>query len=314
MERCLIDLSGADLRPADQYPEMVQGRSIFFVKPDAFDLVAAINPHMRDAKGELNKVDRELARLQWKKLVDVYQQIGVRVTLMDSLADCPDMVFCANQTLPFLDRDGSPAVILSNMRDDTRHLEVASLGGQLERLGVRVYTLPERTLETLFEGMGDALWVPGRQLICGGYGFRTDRSIYEKIHAITGAPIVLFELSHPKFYHLDTCLSILDARTVLACRDGFTSKGWDTLCQLFPRVISVPLVEADAPGFACNAHCPDQQHVILQRGNQATCEALRAYGFTPMEVETGEFIKSGGSVFCMKMQSPWNSWPYDALS
>lgn len=313
MERCLIDRSGGYLRPADQYPEMVQGRSVFFVKPDAFDLVAAINAHMRDENGELHKVDKERAHQQWKKLVDIYQQLGLKTTVMDCRPECPDMVFCANQTFPFLDRDGSPAAILSNMWDETRHLEVASLACQLERLGVRIHTLPARQNTSLFEGMGDALWVPGRRVICGGHGFRTDRSIYETIHEITGAPIVLFELLNPKFYHLDTCLSLLDARTVLACRDGFTEEGWNILHRLFPRVIQVPLHEADAPGFACNAHCPDQQHVILQKGSVETCRILRSYGFTPIEVETEEFIKSGGSVFCMKMQSPWTSWPYEAL-
>jgi len=314
MERCLIDRSGGYLRPADQYPEMVQGRSVFFVKPDAFDLVAAINAHMRDENGALHKVDKERARQQWKKLVDIYQQIGLKTSVLDSRPECPDMVFCANQTFPFLDRDGRPSVILSNMWDETRHLEVSSLATQLERLGVRLHTLPPRQKETLFEGMGDALWVPGRRLICGGYGFRTDRSIYETIHEVTDTPVVLFELLNPKFYHLDTCLSVLDARTVIACRDGFTEEGWNVLHRLFPRVIHVPAHEADSPRFACNAHCPDQQHVILQKGCVETCRVLRSYGFTPIEVETDEFIKSGGSVFCMKMQSPWNTWPYEALA
>ncbi len=80
MERCLIDRSGGYLRPADQYPGMVQGRSVFFVKPDGFDLVAAINAHMRDEHGELRKVDKDRARLQWKKLVEVYQQLGLKTT------------------------------------------------------------------------------------------------------------------------------------------------------------------------------------------------------------------------------------------
>lgn len=314
MERCLIDRSGGYLRPADQYPEMVQGRSVFFVKPDAFDLVAAINAHMRDENGELHKVDRDRASQQWKKLVEIYQQLGLKTLVMECRPECPDMVFCANQTFPYLDRAGQPSLILSNMWDETRHLEVASLAAQLERLGIRVQALPDRKSETLFEGMGDALWVPGRRLICGGYGFRTDARVYETIHDITGSPIVLFELKHPKFYHLDTCLSLLDARTVLACRDGFTAEGWDILQRLFSRIIEVPLHEADAPGFACNAHCPDQQHVILQKGSTETCRQLRGYGFTPIEVETEEFIKSGGSVFCMKMQCPWNSWPQEALA
>jgi len=41
--------------------------------------------------------------------------------------------------------------------------------------------------------------------------------------------------------------------------------------------------------------------VLLQRGCERTSAALRAAGFTVRELETSEFLKSGGSVFCMKL-------------
>ncbi|MFY7928614.1 MAG: dimethylarginine dimethylaminohydrolase family protein [Oligoflexus sp.] len=290
------------------------GSLVFMVDPEGFDVVAAINPHMKQEDGTLNAIDRSQARLQWEALRRVYEQLGLDVTVLAAVPHCPDMVFCANQTLPFIDHDGQPAVILSNMADDTRHQEVAALRWQLESRGVRCYQLPDRNRNTFFEGMGDALWVPGRRLICGGYGSRTHASIYKIIQKITGAEIELFELPHPKFYHLDTCLSILDDQTALACRTGFTEAGWQRLSLLFPRLIEVPLEEADAPGFACNAHCPDQHHVILQAGSGHTVAALKAYGYEPIEVDTGEYIKSGGSVFCMKMLCPWPAWPSKVAS
>jgi len=311
MVQSLIVRSSSALLAADQYPKMPQGRSVFFVNPDSFDLLAAINPHMRDERGDLRSIDKSRAREQWQSLVEIYRNLGLRVTILDALADCPDMVFCANQVFPFLDSEQKPAVFLSNMRDDTRHREVASIKDQLQGLGVRIYQGPPRSSETLFEGMGDALWVPGRQLICGGYGFRTTARIYEPLAEITGTSIALFELTHPKFYHLDTCLSLLDARTALACREGFTDQGWELLQSLFPDLIQVPIEEADAPGFACNAHSPDQRHVILQRGSSKTCAALQQRGFQTIEVDTDEFIKSGGSVFCLKMQILWDHWSID---
>ena len=53
--------------------------------------------------------------------------------------------------------------------------------------------------------------------------------------------------------------------------------------------------------LACNACCPDGRNVLMQRGCERTGAALRAAGFTVRELETGEFLKSGGSVFCMKL-------------
>ncbi|NDB82577.1 MAG: amidinotransferase, partial [Alphaproteobacteria bacterium] len=47
--------------------------------------------------------------------------------------------------------------------------------------------------------------------------------------------------------------------------------------------------------------CPDQKHVIIQKGCQKTLQLLKDHDFVPLEVDTSEFIKSGGSVFCMKL-------------
>lgn len=286
---------------------MAQGRLIYMIDPQYYSIVQAINPHMQDASGKLNKVDFDRAKAQWQDLKEIYQDLGFHIDVLNPDPECADMVFCANQTFPFLKPDGSRSVVVSNMASELRHKEVSRIEEQLKGRGVECHPLPSRSTATLFEGMGDALWVPGRRLICGGYGFRTRKEIYETLEEITGSTVMLFELTHPKFYHLDTCLSILNDKTVLACREGFTTQGWEQLKILFEHVLEVPLHEADAPGFACNAHCPDQKHVILQRGNTLTCALLREHGFLPVEVESDEFIKSGGSVFCMKLQSLWNN-------
>ena len=294
------------VQSAQSFPSLPQGRLIYMIDPQYFTIVQAINPHMHDSSGKLNTVDIPKARAQWQSLKKTYEDLGLRVDVLNPVPDCADMVFCANQTFPFLKEDGSKAVVVSNMANDLRHREVAPIVEQLDSRGVECIGLLPRSVATLFEGMGDALWVPGRKLICGGYGIRTQKEIYQTLESVTGTKVILFELVHPKFYHLDTCLSILDDKTVLACREGFTTEGWDRLGQLFDRVIDVSLDEADAPGFACNAHSPDGRHVILQRGSVKTCERLRAAGYLPIEVDTDEFIKSGGSVFCMKLQSLWN--------
>ena len=40
--------------------------------------------------------------------------------------------------------------------------------------------------------------------------------------------------------------------------------------------------------------------MLLQAGCPRTEKALRARGYEPVPLETGEFRKSGGSVFCLK--------------
>ncbi|HRB00496.1 MAG TPA: amidinotransferase, partial [Ignavibacteria bacterium] len=53
--------------------------------------------------------------------------------------------------------------------------------------------------------------------------------------------------------------------------------------------------------FICNCHCPDGENVIVQRGSSKFKEDIKKSGFSIIETETTEFIKSGGSVFCMKL-------------
>lgn len=40
---------------------------------------------------------------------------------------------------------------------------------------------------------------------------------------------------------------------------------------------------------------------IIQRNNPVSLNIVQQSAHSVMEVETGEFMKSGGSVFCMKM-------------
>ena len=297
----LIECQGS--QPATSYEPMKTPTKAFLVRPDYFDVDRAINPHMLDESGRPNRVNRERACKQWEDLRLLYADLGIECQVFEAEKGLVDMVFCANQVLPYWDDETDhQAFVLSNMADWRRHQEVPSIRASLEKLGFdRFHSLTAEYGGMTFEGMGDALWVRGRRLLCGGYGPRTKRAVYGEIQRVTKTPIVTFELPSPKFYHLDTCLCILDDEHVLAARDGFTEDGWRLLHELFAHVLEVPLEEADAPGFACNANCPDGKTVIIQEGNSETERKLERSGFEVVPVDTSEFVKSGGSVFCMKM-------------
>lgn len=276
-------------------------KRVLMVSPNDFDIDNSINPHMQKQDGSLQQINKDKACAQWRDLKKVYEELNFPVSVVDSVRGLLDMVFCANQSFPFLDDQGHHHAVLSNMFDNRRHLEVTYISDFLTSQGYTTQPIGPRKDGCYFESMGDALWLNGVRLILGGYGFRTNRQIYGNLSKITQAPVAVFELKNPKFYHLDTCLSILNSTTALACQEAFTQVGWDLLNVIFPNVLRVPLEEADAPGFACNAHCPDEKHVIIQQGCSVTNGMLKSHGFVPIEVDTSEFIKSGGSVFCMKL-------------
>lgn len=276
-------------------------RKILMVSPEHFNVDRPLNAHMTDEHGRTHTVDKEKAYAQWAHLKSIYEKLQFTVEVLPGVPQLPDMVFCANQSFPFISEQGEYCAVLSNMADDIRHREVPYIENFLKAKGYNTVFLPARSSLTRFESMGDALWLGRLQFILGGFGLRTHPDIYKILAARIGCPIAIFELKEPRFYHLDTCLSILDSTTALACAEAFTPQGLKLLQAIFKNLLLVPLKEADSPGFACNAHCPDEKHVILQQGNTVTNALLEKNGFVPIEIETGEFIKSGGSVFCMKL-------------
>ncbi len=280
-------------------PVRIEPGNVLMCPPTYFNVKEAQNPFM---EGKVGTVDTGLAKKQWQTLRDNYLEIGCEVKTVDAVEDLEDMVFAANQVLPGIDETGKPFAILGEMRHEKRRLEVPWYRQWFLANGYRIIMLSD-ALEAgspvpRFEAQGDAIWHPGRKLLWGGYGSRTDREAYPLIHKLLNVPIVLLKLSDPRFYHLDTCFSAIDEETVMIYEGAFDANGLALIKHFFKKVISVS--EKDALNFALNAVAINE-NVILQKGSPSTVELLKTCGFNPIEVDTSEFMKSGGSVFCLKM-------------
>lgn len=280
----------------EEIPAIPAPKQVLLTTPEYFDVQYVINPHM---EGHVGSVDPKRATGQWERLKQAYARIGITPTDLAGAADLPDMVFCANQTLPYYnpytERYG---VVLSRMHAEERRAEVEHYEAFFRENGYEVVTLPAES-ELHFEGMGDAIWHPGRYLLWGGYGFRTGLQAYRYIADALNVRILALLLEDPDFYHLDTCFSVLDEECVLLFPGAFQPEGLALIERFFPTRIEADETEAREL-FACNAHCPDGRHVLIQEGCEATMKRLAEAGFEPIPLQTDEFLKSGGSVFCMK--------------
>lgn len=267
---------------------------VVLTTPDYFDVEYVINPHM---SANVGTVQKEVARQQWKALRASYCALDIRPLIVEGEPDLPDMVFCANQTLPFYqpttDRRG---VVLSRMHADQRRAEVPHYEAFFAERGYDVETLPP---DVTFEGMGDAIWHPNRFQLWGGYGFRSGIDAYDALDTLLDVDILLLKLQDSDYYHLDTCFCPLDANHVLIAPDAFDNTGRTLIEECFETVIEAPDGEARQQ-FACNAHCPDGTHVLIQEGCDRTARQLRNENFRPIALDTSEFLKAGGSVFCLK--------------
>ncbi|MCY7362383.1 MAG: hypothetical protein LH629_10025, partial [Ignavibacteria bacterium] len=101
-------------------------------------------------------------------------------------------------------------------------------------------------------------------------------------------------------YHLDTCFSVLNSDTVVISESAFNEEEMNIVKSYFKTIIKADETE-NLKFFVCNCHCPDGKNVIVQKGSVIFKNDIIKNGFNLIEVETGEFMKSGGSVFCMKL-------------
>jgi N-dimethylarginine dimethylaminohydrolase len=275
-------------------------RKILMCSPEYFDIIDVKNPYMESQEGMVNKI---IANQQWNQLKGIYEDWKTK-GFLDEILVIPgaegreDMVFCANQSFPFINSRGEKAVIISKMRHPSRQLEVPFF--EQFYLDLEYQSIHLNKAE-MFEGMGDTIPHPGRKLYYGGYGHRSNADAYDEIQQASNSDFILLELITENFYHLDTCFVPLSEDAVMLCKDAFTDEGFEIIKKCFKRIYEIPAEEALST-FCLNTHVLTESKVaVLQSGSIKAKQALEAESYQIYETETGEFMKSGGSVFCMKM-------------
>ena len=277
--------------------------AVLLCPPDHFAVVDVKNVFMR---GQLGAVDAERGAEQWRALAATYRAHGLRVEELVPQPGLEDMVFTANPALVVPRPWGGADVILSHMRHPSRQREVEHHERWLRAHGHEPRALPSDAGH--LEGHGDVLVVPGRRLLLGGHGGRSELPALLAAAALAGAPLVPLPLVGEVFYHLDTCLALLDEDTLLLHPPAFRPEALATLARLFPRRIEADPLEAREQ-LACNAHAlparaDGRVTVLLPAQAPRTAARLAAEGFDVVPVDVSEFHKSGGSIFCLKLELP----------
>jgi N-dimethylarginine dimethylaminohydrolase len=258
-------------------------RHYVMTPPRFFAVDYAINPWMDTT----TPVDASAAVAQWQRLYDLYLDLGHSVDLVDPVPGLPDMVFAANGGLII---DGTAAV--ARFKYAERKQESAAYAAWLSSQGL----LPRQTRH-VNEGQGDLL--PVGDDILAGYGFRTDLRAHGEIAGIFGRRVISLELIDPRFYHLDTALTVLDDSTIAYYPPAFSYVSRAHLETLFPDAIVVET--ADAYAFGLNA-VSDGRHVVHPAAAVGFARQLRDAGFEPIGVELPELLKGGGSIKCCTLE------------
>ena len=258
---------------------------ILMCSPDHYGIEYEINPWMSRSRGS----DAERAHAQWRSLYEALCRLGVQVELMTPQRGLPDLVFTANAGLVFGRRFFS-----SRFRHEVRARETPYFDEWFAAHGFTVETLPEGVY---FEGAGDALFC-GATLFAG-YRIRSDVQGHHHLAQALKVQVLPVELVNPYFYHLDTCFCPLAPGEAIWYPGAFDAYGRRVIEAHIPRLL--PASEADANRFGCNAVVVGKS-VVLNAGCEGLAQGLRAWGYSVVAVELGEFIKSGGSAKCLTLR------------
>lgn len=257
-------------------------RRYLMCPPEHFGVIYTINPWMDPAK----PVDVALAVAQWEDLRDRYRSLGHTVEELVPRHGLPDMVFAANGATVV---DGR--VLGARFAHREREAEAAV---HLEWF--RAHGFPSvREPVHINEGEGD--FAVTASYLLAGRGFRASPLSHGEAQEFFGRPVLGLDLVDPRYYHLDTALTVLDDTTdeIMYYPPAFSPGSREVLRRLFPDALTAG--DEDAAVFGLNG-VSDGLHVLLPQAATGLFEPLRDRGFEPVGIDLSELLKGGGSVKC----------------
>jgi N-dimethylarginine dimethylaminohydrolase len=262
-------------------------RHYLMCEPLHYTVSYEINPWMDRTR----RTDTDLAVRQWRRLRDVYLDLGHTVETIDPIPGLPDMVYAANGATVV---DG--IVYSARFRYPERGPEGPAYQKWFADRGFVTHTAAY-----VNEGEGDML-VAG-DLVLAGTGFRTTRDAHAEAQALFARPVVTLELVDARYYHLDTALAIVSSEPaspqVAYYPPAFSPASRAVLAQLFPDAILA--TDDDAAALGLNA-VSDGEHVVVAPGARDLAAALRERGYEPIPVDTSELLKGGGGAKCCTLE------------
>lgn len=269
-------------------PRVGTARRYLMCPPRYFAVSYAINPWMDPSR----PVDAARAMTQWTALADTYRALGHAVEVIDPEPGLPDMVFAANAGTVI---DG--AVLGARFRNAERAAEAEHYRRWLATHGAADLVMPS----AVNEGAGDLRWTGS--LLLAGTGFRTEPAAHREAQEVLGIPVVSLQLVDPRYYHLDTCLLVLDdspATPLIAYYPpAFSPGSRRVLARLFPDAVIAGA--ADAACLGLNG-VSDGGSVVLPAEAEELGLAVAARGFEPVFVDVSELRRAGGGPKCCTLE------------
>jgi N-dimethylarginine dimethylaminohydrolase len=275
-----------------EQPRIQQHRRYLMCRPEHFTVSYRINPWMEPA----NPTDTAVALRQWQTLYDTYVALGHEVQLIDPIPGLPDMVYTANGGFVI---DG--VAYGAKFRFQERVPEAPAFMEWFRENGFEVVEPRE-----VNEGEGDFLLVG--DTILAGTGFRSTGDSHREVGEVFNKEVVSLNLVDPRFYHLDTAISVLDPvegpggverANIAYLPSAFDERSQAVLAECFPEAILVD--DADGAVFGLNS-ASDGLNVFISPRAKGFEAQLRERGYNPVLVDLSELLLGGGGIKCCTLE------------
>jgi arginine dihydrolase len=264
-------------------------QSFLMCSPDYFGVHYSINPWMTD---KIGKVDTRRATRQWEDFFSTLARFA-EIKLIQPQTHVPDLVFTANAGLILKNK-----FIPSRFRYSERRVEEPFFRNWFQFHGYQVVEWPD---SVFFEGAGDALRQPGRNLLWAANGFRTDPKAHDLLASEFQVEIVSLQLVNPDFYHLDTCFCPLQDGKVMYYPKAFDTQSLKLIEEHTVPENRIPVSDNDARHLACNAVLVGN-NIILNHASRDLRNQLENAGYAVFIEPVTEFLKAGGANKCLTFE------------
>lgn len=256
--------------------------------PTYFSVDYVINPWM---SGNINNVIKNEADQQWTTLYNLISKLS-SVHTITPREGLPDMVFTANAGSKICE-----TFFLSNFKSEERKPEEKHFEDWARRGGLKVIHL-----ENNFEGDGDFLFDPSKNIYFMGHGFRTSLNASTEIQDHLSCNIQPLKLIDRRFYHLDTCFCPLENGKALVFMDAFHKDSQKKLTEIYGERNLIKVTEKEAVHFACNSIVINGHLITPCDIRENTLSSIKNNGFIVDYVYLSEFMKAGGAAKCLTLR------------
>jgi N-dimethylarginine dimethylaminohydrolase len=253
---------------------------VLMCRPSHYKINYCINPWMNGSV-----VNRAKAFRQWQNLVKTFTNIGIKVNVIDQEPNLADMVFATDCGIVL-----ENAFLASNFTYRQRQPESNLYLNWFLKNHYKIINLPK---DLSFEG-GDCLFFNNQLLL--GTGFRSEKHCAPFIHKSLNLEVITLDLIEDLFYHLDTCLFIVDDYTAFYYPKAFSKSSRNILKRLVKNLIELPQIEAK--NFITNSLIY-KNNLIIQDISPTLMDFAKNHFYTLIHVDVSEFNKAGGGIHCL---------------